>query len=193
MYLKLRDIIVILIKQQFDGIQFDSMLIYALIGIILCNMFIYIYTLISHKKISLTQRIFIMLFVVYACFMYMITIEKREPGSRNEIHLMLDFGNLKGDYLQIQQAIYCMLNFVFFVPLGIILSVLQKHKNFFHRVSIVLLQSFLVSMIIEVLQLVTRRGYFETTDIVINTAGGFAGGIIAAVVIALSGMKREEQ
>lgn len=192
MYLSLNQIILMLVKQQFEDIHAEQLIIISLIGIIIINMFIYIYTLITNKKVSIIQRIFIIMFIIYICFMYMITIEKREPGSRNEIHLMLDFGNLKGDFYQIQQAIYTLLNVAFFVPLGIILAMLQKHKKFFYRLFSVLMQSFLVSMIIEVMQLVTKRGYFETTDIVTNTTGGLIGGLIASVIIGIFCFRNKE-
>jgi len=192
MYLSLKEITLMMVKEQFMGIDIKQMLVFSIIAIILVNIFIYIYTLITHEKISWSDRFFIILLVIYVCFMYMITIDKREPGNRNEIHLMLDFGNLRGDYLQIQQAVYCLLNFVFFIPLGVILSILQKRKKFFCRIGTVIIQSFFASMIIEILQLITRRGYFETTDIVINTAGGFVGGLFAAMVIAVFSFKNRE-
>ena len=114
----------------------------------------------------------------------MITLERREAGSRTGINTSLDFGSFSGDFFSIQQAIYCFLNVVFFVPLGMILSFLQKKKRVLVNFIMVTLQGFLISILIETSQLITQRGYFEITDIITNTVGATIGCILALIIMS---------
>lgn len=59
-----------------------------------------------------------------------------------------------------------LLNFFMLFPVGVLIP-LSSGKRFFQTVSI----GFLITLVIEVLQLVTVRGWFELSDIVDNTVG----------------------
>lgn len=75
-------------------------------------------------------------------------------------------------------------NIVVFVPFGFFLSeFLSPTKEFraWHRIGLVTLVSFGLSLFIECLQLILRVGYFELTDLVMNTVGGFLGAGISAM------------
>lgn len=69
-------------------------------------------------------------------------------------------------------------NVLCFVPFGIFLPVVFKECR---RIHITLLMTFSFSMIIEIIQLVSRVGCFDVDDIIMNTAGGFIGYIIYAL------------
>ena len=63
------------------------------------------------------------------------------------------------------------LNIVFFMPLGFLWPLLWPKKGWKSAV----LGGFLLSLLVEVLQALTRRGVFETDDLINNTLGALLG------------------
>lgn len=63
-------------------------------------------------------------------------------------------------------------NVIAFMPLGFLVPVLFKKVNGYKRV---LVLSFLCTVLVEVMQLLLRRGSFDVDDIILNTLGGLAG------------------
>lgn len=76
-------------------------------------------------------------------------------------------GGLKGKRITDE----VLINLVMLMPIGLILPVL------FRRVQLLktLLAGFLFSFLIEGLQLITRRGFFEIDDLIHNTLGVLLG------------------
>ena len=73
-------------------------------------------------------------------------------------------------------------NIAVFVPFGFFLGEWLASLNrtgSWLRVGLVTLASFGLSLCIECLQLVLKVGFFEVTDLVMNTAGGFIGAGLA--------------
>ena len=74
-------------------------------------------------------------------------------------------------------------NFGAFIPFGFFLSeFLASAKQFSagRRLGLVTLAGFGLSLCIECLQLLLRVGFFELTDLVMNTLGAFVGALISA-------------
>jgi glycopeptide antibiotics resistance protein len=71
-----------------------------------------------------------------------------------------------------------ILNVIIFVPLGIYGGVLFKRWNFGKKLFIF----FLISLIIEALQLILAVGAFDITDIITNTSGAIIGLLIFKVI-----------
>ena len=70
------------------------------------------------------------------------------------------------------------LNIMLFIPMGYFLPYLFK---WFRRDDIklkVTVASFLISLSLENIQLITKRGFYDIDDIVCNTLGGFLGGAL---------------
>ncbi len=65
-----------------------------------------------------------------------------------------------------------ILNIAMFIPFGILLPIIF---NRFRVVSNILKLTVLMSVLIEVIQLILRRGIFETSDVIHNTMGGLIG------------------
>ena len=80
-----------------------------------------------------------------------------------------------------------MSNIAVFGPVGFFcgeaVATLRRY-GFWRCVGVATLVGLGLSLLIEVLQLVLQVGYFELTDLVLNTAGAFAGAVAAAVVRA---------
>ena len=70
-------------------------------------------------------------------------------------------------------------NIAVFVPFGFFLGewlATLNRTSFWHRVGLVTLSAFCLSLCIECLQLALHVGFFEVTDLVMNTVGGGVGG-----------------
>lgn len=84
-------------------------------------------------------------------------------------------------------------NLVAFIPFGLFLSeFLASAKRFSagRRLGLATLAGFGLSLCIECLQLVLRVGFFELTDLVMNTLGAFVGALISAGVRKVVGETR---
>lgn len=72
----------------------------------------------------------------------------------------------------VQSWLNIMLNIAMFVPLGFLLPVLCRWADKWNRM---LLAGFGTSMLVEVIQLITRRGIFDIDDLFTNTLGAMLG------------------
>ena len=84
-----------------------------------------------------------------------------------------------------QGPIESLCNVAVFVPFGLFLSeFLASAKSFSagRRLGLVTLAGFGLSLTIECLQLLLHVGFFELTDLVMNTVGAFVGALISAGV-----------
>lgn len=77
-------------------------------------------------------------------------------------------------------------NVVAFIPFGLLIPAVSSKKSGFFKVIIL---TFLASLVVESIQLVTRVGIFDVDDLILNTFGGAVGYIIYA---AHKYMKNEE-
>lgn len=65
-------------------------------------------------------------------------------------------------------------NILIFIPFGFFMPVASEHRNFF----VTVMDTFLLSLIIEVIQLLAKVGCFDVDDLLLNTIGGVVGYII---------------
>ncbi len=75
-------------------------------------------------------------------------------------------------------------NVLIFVPLGWLWAMASKHRNFITALFFTLL----VSLGVEVIQLLTKIGSFDVDDLFLNTLGGCIGYIIFSVFCAIRRM-----
>lgn len=66
-------------------------------------------------------------------------------------------------------------NVICFMPLGFVLPVLRPRRWGFFRVACL---SFLASVLVEIIQLVTKLGSCDVDDVILNTCGGMAGWLL---------------
>ena len=106
---------------------------------------------------------------IYLSYLVSLTLSGREAGSRtNKINLEI-FGTWSADGSMSRHA---MENILLFVPFGILVPL--KH-HFFKKWWNLLLAAFISSLSIEMVQLITARGFFEIDDILLNTVGAMIG------------------
>lgn len=138
------------------------------IGLVVCIM-MYSYNHLTGRKNGSYLSMFLL--SVYVVVLSYLVFFNREPGSRDEVTLELfgTVGNgLRGDS-------YVLENVFVFVPFGFLLPLVWKRmQSFGWCVSF----GCLCSVGIEVLQYVTKRGYSQLDDVVMNTLGTLLGWVL---------------
>ncbi len=173
-------------SQQFRG--FSGWLFLMMVAVISWLEFIicYLGARRGNTSFPIKRYIVAVLIIVYACFMFQVAIYRREPGAEHRVRTDIDFGSLKGDFVAEMQVGYCILNVLFFLPLGSLLALRRKlidsNESFLKTLFLCTLLSFIGSSCIELTQLATGTGIFEITDIIANTCGGYAGAGLVCVV-----------
>lgn len=131
-----------------------------------------VYKLICGKKITTRMR----LLAAYVVFILMETIIGRKPGSvRVEL---VPFWSYSHPELRME----IILNYILFMPLGFLLYLCFGEKKK-HGCVWIAKVGFLLSVSIEISQLVFRIGLFEFDDMIGNTIGCLIGAVIVKMMI----------
>lgn len=110
---------------------------------------------------------------IYTSYLGVLTILGRESGSRPEGVFNLDpFSTIISNG---RISLEVFENFLLFVPLGILIPWVWKYFRGIFRTTVI---GFFVSLAIETVQIVTRRGYFDVDDVILNTLGALVGYLI---------------
>lgn len=117
----------------------------------------------------------------FLCFLYGYvlvwqTLLSRAPGSRTGVDLKL--WSTWGP--SAESRAYVIENIALLFPLGVLLPFCWKRAR---RLCVCVWVGAGVSMGIELLQYVTKRGHYQTDDIVLNTAGTLAGWCVSAAYL----------
>ncbi len=122
----------------------------------------------SRKQRGVKGYFLYWLFLIYIVVVLIQAFFSREPGSRTgiDIHLFETWAN------DPQSHAYFIENILMCMPLGIFLPLLSNKFRLFRRT---IPTGFLFSVCIELLQLLTQRGYCQLDDIVTNTVGTAVG------------------
>lgn len=122
--------------------------------------------------------------ITYLVVMFCITFLSRELGSRSrriDMELFSTWGTSPRNHA------YVVENVLLFIPYGYLMTWNKKGKIL---ISVVI--GLLTSLLIESLQLVTGRGYFQIDDVFTNTLGMIIGSILFAM-IGFRGRKKYAQ
>lgn len=170
--------------EQFGTVSVRNFLLYSLIGIIVVLLILLVRKC-RKRKTHFSDVLAGILFAVYVSIILQLTLVNRESGSRIGINLDVFHGLVGTDYnLRWLMIAYAVLNCILFVPYGFILSMFSFVNERKTGIQFVLatLFSFLASMMIEMTQLITRRGYYEVQDLLLNTLGGVLGWLLFFVI-----------
>ena len=117
--------------------------------------------------------------VFYVTQMFYLTVFSRGVGSdfAFELHLFWSYQMAMAGAVSLFYE--NMLNILLFLPLGLMLGVLIR------RAKIAVGIGFGLSLAVEILQLVTKRGLFELDDLFHNTLGAFLGIVITVLLLRL--------
>ena len=107
------------------------------------------------------------------------------------IHLNFDFGRLFRTKVIDREEAWC--NILVFIPFGLAVAerlavrrpAAGRNPGPFRILGLATLSSFCLSLLIEGLQLALKVGFFETTDLVMNTLGGLIGACLSLLLRAI--------
>ena len=157
----------------------DHWLVMAIISLAL------IVFLLIRKSCSVYSSICLGITVFVGLFLLETTVAIRYVGRMHH-STGIDFGIhlLRRFHGSSQGRIETISNVVAFAPFGLFLSgFLASTKRFDarRRIGLATLAGFVLSLCIECLQLLLKVGYFELTDLVMNTLGAFGGACLATL------------
>lgn len=112
-------------------------------------------------------------FILYISFLYIafviyLTVLSRPPGSRTGVDLM----PLATISPKLTGNIYAAENILLFLPFGILYCLLPFP---FKRPQGCMAGAFTASILIELVQYITQRGYLQTDDVILNVLGCYLG------------------
>ena len=118
-------------------------------------------------------------FAIYMAILLVITLFSRESGSSTngiDLQLLSTWGiNQRNNALVIE-------NILLFIPYGCTMAWAIPATRMFHRN---LFCGLMTSLLVEVVQLVTGRGFFQLDDIITNVMGQIIGFCLFTLVYAL--------
>lgn len=146
----------------------------------------------KHKDFRLGIRIIgFILLVIYLMVLGYLVFFSKEFGRNGNTNMHYNLIPLKTitNYFKYREvitfktfAINIAGNILAFVPFGLILPLVFKKKSTRYYGHITLLWSFLLSLFIEIIQILSAVGTFDVDDLLLNTLGGFVGYIVYLII-----------
>ncbi len=149
-------------------------------GIIMLVCAICLIGVVCFRKIKMRQALAVLLLVVYLGIVFGSTVFTRMPTVRQ--YELLPFWSWRevlqsNDKMLLQEN---LLNCLLLVPMGMLLPIIMNHRV---RLAHALLAGVMVSVAIELCQLIFMRGLFEWDDMIHNGLGCMLGCCIVNFVI----------
>lgn len=120
-------------------------------------------------------------FIVFLNYSYIILVEtilsRHNNSVRNPLSLFIN-----NPLSSRAEFIYSIENIMLFIPIGIVLPLAMNKLS---QLRTIVWITLLWSLSIELSQLVLKRGFFQLSDLVMNTLGGAIGYIILCLIIRL--------
>jgi glycopeptide antibiotics resistance protein len=187
------DKVKIIIQQQMNGVSASILVFLSVCSCIIVAIILLLRKYIWKREVPRTNILLYLIFSIYFCALIYITLGNRELGSRDDARWIpfLNIFQVDGR-LNIFGFVLMFLNIVLFIPYGFIITLIQRNSISLYRFLLVLVDSLLVSAAIEVVQRITKLGFFEIEDIICNTFGGIIGWIMASIGIYLYHLHQEK-
>ena len=171
--------------KQFAEISIGQFIILTIVGVLIVTIIEMIRLFALHKEIELYNVFITFCLVIYVNIILQLTLLGRKDGSRIGFELQpFQYFFSSGSTYKKMALIYSFLNILLFVPYGFLYSFGKWMQKKFR---IQLLLSFLIalgsSLVIEMLQLITQRGYYEVEDLICNTLGGLIGTLCWYIIV----------
>ena len=157
----------------------------------------------ADEYLHFRKKVLIFIFIIYLILLAYVALFSRSAAKDYQIHVAFyqNFaGSLKIDYgflgllkilftegldealkhvkiIDRDNFLQVYLNVVMFVPMGYLLPYIFDYYRQNIRIKVVI-TSFLVSLFIENIQLVSKLGYYDVDDLVSNTLGGYIGQLL---------------
>lgn len=160
-------------RVELRNVSYKNLFIFSLIVFVFIHISCWLYARVKKHSIYFSTELMIVLLISYSGFIAEVTILNRTFGSQARV---FDTKWLWIDVSMVQN-ITNLLNIILFIPFGTLVTGLQMNIKSLKRIFMVLNYSFLISLIIECIQYITKTGYFEIDDIEANILGGLIGSI----------------
>lgn len=180
-----------LFLEQIHGIYYSDLLIVLLLAAFVTIIPGYV----LHIKNGVTGKriLHVFLTVAYAGIMLLLTILRRQVGSKSlEVYTYLNLGLTSSGIYSRMQVIYSFMNFALFVPWGVLIGLYRTDQNPGRILIMTTLIGFITSFAIEFIQLITGTGNFEVTDLFTNVLGSAFGAILVCIFVIIRGLKTNE-
>lgn len=146
-------------------------------SVIICLILVVLSIAYRRKMTNWKRGVFIIFLIEYLFLLFYITIIKREPTSDIQVEWMPLWSYfVRGERLP-NIVLEVILNVFLFIPFGVLMGI----RRF--SLKCTMLYSFCLSVVIELIQLITKRGLCETDDVIHNLLGTVLGfGIVRLMV-----------
>ena len=116
--------------------------------------------------------------IVYCLALFYFAVLGRE--SANKSIVMLDFlgGYIHPKYNSVSNG---LLNICSFIPVGVLVGLIVEK----YRIGKAMLVGLLVSAVIEISQLIWKRGIFDVDDFFNDVVGAFIGGLLVVCITSI--------
>jgi len=129
-----------------------------------------------HKWIKV--GVFLIYISILVYFLFFADMLGRTSGATNYRYNLTPFKEIRrfivySGYLGVSSVCTNLLgNVAAFVPFGIFLPILTNNRLKFYQVTV---YTFSLTLMIEMIQLISRVGIFDVDDMILNTLGGIIG------------------
>ena len=142
----------------------------------------------KRKRIRILGKILFILYVIFIVYFPLFSDWYVRTGEMREYHYNLVlFKEIKRFWQYREQvgffAMFTNLfgNVIIFIPFGFFLPMGSRQRSFIATAY----YSFVLSLCVEVFQLITKVGSFDVDDLLLNTIGGICGYILFAICAAI--------
>ena len=142
----------------------------------------------KRKRIRILGKILFILYVIFIVYFLLFSDWYGRTGEMREYHYNLVlFKEIKRFWQYREQvgffAMFTNLfgNVIIFIPFGFFLPMGSRQRSFIATAY----YSFVLSLCVEVFQLITKVGSFDVDDLLLNTIGGICGYILFAICAAI--------
>ena len=128
------------------------------------------------------------LFVMYILFMINLLFLNARGAGHHFSYNLVPFATIRNYIVNFNAFNFSIWfinlfgNILAFMPLTIFVPILFRKINSYSRV---LILSFLTTLIVELTQLLLKRGAFDVDDMILNTLGGIAGYAVLKLVLSV--------
>jgi glycopeptide antibiotics resistance protein len=128
----------------------------------------------KRKKAS----VFWIILLIYILFLFCFAVITREPKDNYTVRLDLFWSYFHPSGNGYRDVV---LNLLSYIPIGIMVGLISKK----YRIGKAMLLGFLVSIVIELSQLIWKKGFFDVDDLFNNVVGALIGGLMMGCVISI--------
>lgn len=160
-------------QQELRNVSIKDLIILFLIGAGIVHLGYLIYVRAIKQPIHLYTELMIILLICYVSFIVQVSLLGRDIVGHVRV---FDTKLLWIDH-SMDQNMTNLLNIILFIPFGTLIAGTQMNKRSLKRTIMVINYCFLLSLMIECSQYITKRGYFEIDDLEANIIGGLVGSI----------------